>query len=496
MYNSNRIIEEYQQNVAQKLTGLLVESALKEFGVAPTVERITYILVLLKLSASKKSDGEPTNYLQIPVQYLFSSVTPFDVEDYGKSVFKNYISRFTKNTIQPLQHLVSVTNYGESYCRRFKIGEELIEKIKEKDKSMSYSKLPPVEMLKFNPSVGTKPAKWGGRELTVTQLPVTTKSAWQKLKKSRFVFDFDLFFSDTGRAFNQSLDMNDDQRAALRGSLDHIQNTSKPQYHDSFYIQRPGRLHTRGGPMSLNSQIRRFYVKPTKPDSVCLEVDLKCAQLLVLCEILQADQVKDTILQIIKNESIWNYIEPSRLHKVIKKVIVYGFCFGAKMYELPYLATTKAKNKYNIQCSVSSSEVEKAFSGILNPLVDLRHKWLNQYSISRIESGDVKDLLHTNDLGLEFNLKEAVLNYKAEARGRVDDLKVAGQLLAHYCQGKEQLIIQSLLANSVEENIITYSYDGFTLEVKSDKLQSVKSRLVNWMEVNHSDYILESEEYS
>ena len=81
-------------------------------------------------------------------------------------------------------------------------------------------------------------------------------------------------------------------------------------------------------------------------------------------------------------------------------------------------------------------------------------------------------------------------------RSKFDKYKVASRLLAHYCQGSEQLIIQSLIANSIEESILTYSYDGLTIEVRKDSVSTVKSRLDSWMEDNYIDYLLESTEYS
>ena len=495
MYNSNKLIEEYQQKVANRLFGMVIESVLKELGVETSPKVIIYVTTLLRISTRKAADCEPTKYLQVPVQYLFSSITPFTSEDYEKTTFKTYMGKFTRQAINPLKELISVSGYNEDYCRRFEMSEVLITKVQEKwEKIMNY-KLPPVELIKCDPNVGIKPAKWGGRELTVKQLPSVTKAAWEKLKKSRFRFDWDLFYSDKGRIFNRSLKLNTYQNIALMSAMDDMQSTSKPQYHDSYFIQGPGRLHTKGGPMAMATPIRKFYVKAANPKNVCLEVDLKCAQLLILCDILGAASVKEQVLEIIKTDSIWKYIEPVTLDKKVKKVIVYGFCFGAKMYELPFLATQKAKMRYNIKYSVSSKDVKSTFSGLLKPLAELRDNWLSQYSLENIEAGKVDNLIHKNALGLEFNLTKEAANYRKNNRGKLDKLKVASQLLAHYAQGLEQLIIQDMIANCIEENIITYSYDGLTIEVEEDKINKTKDRLQDWLSDNYQEYLLESEVY-
>lgn len=161
MYNSNKIIEDYQQKVANRLFGMVIESVLKELGIETSPKIIIYVITLLRLSARKAAECEPTKYLQIPVQYLFSSVTPFTPEDYEKTTFQTYMGKFTRQTINPLKELISVSGYNEDYCRRFEISEVLITKVEKKwEKIMNY-KLPPVELIKCDPNVGLKPARWG-----------------------------------------------------------------------------------------------------------------------------------------------------------------------------------------------------------------------------------------------------------------------------------------------------------------------------------------------
>ena len=71
MYNSNKLIEDYQQKVANRLFGMVIESVLKELGVETSPKVIIYVTTLLRISTRKAADCEPTKYLQVPVQYLF-----------------------------------------------------------------------------------------------------------------------------------------------------------------------------------------------------------------------------------------------------------------------------------------------------------------------------------------------------------------------------------------------------------------------------------------
>lgn len=498
MNNINTKIRLYQDKLSYKLSGVVISSVLKDMlGKEPTVEQVAYISVLLKISERKEHDGEDTLYLQIPVQYLFSSITPFNAEDYKKKTFQFYMSSVTKNTIEPLQDIVSVTKYDKSYCRRFMISKQFTTNLsnKEFDIMKSSSKLPPIEFIKTNTKLGYKPAKWGGYSLPISKLPPITKSAWEKLKHSRFRFDVNLFESYKGREFNSSLNLDARQTRALISAMDDIVWTNSPQYHDSFFIQQPGRLHTKGGPMAMTTPFRRYYVKPINPDNICLEVDLKCAQLLILCDVLQASEVKAEILKIIKDDSIWKYIGSPNLHKSVKKVIVYGFCFGARMFELPYLATQKAKKKYNMNIAVTSQMVNACFSGILKPLVKLRDDWMSDYSLSNIKDNKLEKLVYTNSLGLFIDLAKEASDYKSTNKGKLNNLKTGARLLAHYAQGYEQLIIQRLITDCIDNNILTYSYDGLTIEIENSEVKLLQSKLSNYIESKFQDYSLEFTTY-
>ena len=505
MQDFNKKNDIYQRKIAQKMRGILINKALKNLtGEVPTNQQITYVYALLKVRNQKAQDNEPNDYFPIPVEYLFCLMTYCSAKDYDKTKHKKYMASVTQQSIDPLSKFITVTKYDEGYCRRFMIGNELMSEIKQELMYLIEGKDElDLNFTKPNVDVGLKPASWGVRKgsLRSNELPEITKKAWEKLKKSRFVFDLQTYESRQGKEFNRTLFSEDpkersDQHEALSAALDDINWSNKPQYHSSFYIQGPGRLHTSGGPMAMMTPFRKHYIKPVSPSNVILEMDLKCAQLLILCDILGASSVKEQILTIINNESIWLHIGPESLPKAVKKVISYGFCFGAKMEELPFLATQKAKKKLGHKYSVTKEIVNSCFEGILKPLVELRDQWLINYSIEKIDAGQVDKIIHTNVLGLKFSLNKECEKYlKEKPKGQANNLKIGAKLLAHYAQGKEQLIIQKMIGEQIEENILTYSYDGITIEVEPTQSEEVKNRLNTWMAKEFPGFILEFENY-
>lgn len=499
MEDFNKKIDNYQFKITQKIRGKLVAKALENLiGQVPTNQQVAYVYSLLRVRNQKAQDNEPNDYLQIPVEYLFVLMTPFSVDDYNNKLKKNsqkYMATVTKESIEVLSNLITVTGSNKGYCRRFMIGEELMEEIKE-ELTMLIEGEDDLIFAKPDLDVGLKPAAWGGRCLRSNQLPEVSVKAWEKLKVSQFVFDWKLFQSREGKKFNRSLELSTDQKEALMSALDDIRETNDPQYHGKFYIQGPGRFHTSGGPMSLTNKIRKYYVKPTNKSNKVLELDLKCAQLIILCDILGAVETKQQILNIIKDGSIWKHIGPATLPKEVKKVIIYGFCFGAKMSELPFLATQKAEKKLGYKFTVTKEIIASCFSGILKPLVALRDEWISNFSIEKIEVGEVEQVIYTNALGLKFSLNKELAQYNEEVNGKkVNNLKVGGRLLSHLAQGAEQLIIQKMIGEQIEENILTYSYDGLSLEVEPAKVTEVQERLTSWLAQEYPESLLEFEVY-
>nr|WP_322709088.1 hypothetical protein [Nostoc sp. ChiSLP03a]MDZ8210232.1 hypothetical protein [Nostoc sp. ChiSLP03a] len=363
----NKKIDKYQLKITQKTRAKMVAKVLEKLtGNIPITQKVIYVYSLLKIRNEKTRECEPNHYLQVPVEYLFALMTPFSADDYNnkhKNNSQKYMSTVTEKSIEPLANFITVTGSNRGYCRRFMIGDEMMTEIKEEVTRMIDGEYEDeLERIKPNLEVGLKVAAWGNRCLRSNELPEVSVKAWKKLKVSQFVFDWKLFQSREGREFNRSLNLDADQKDALSDCLDYIQESNAPQYHGSFYIQGPGRFHTQCGAMALIREIRRHYVKPTKTSNKVLELDLKCAQLLILCDILGAGEVKQQILSIIKDGSIWGHIGPTSLPKQVKKVIIYGFCFGASLGELPFIASRKATKELGFKVSVTKEIIADCFS--------------------------------------------------------------------------------------------------------------------------------------
>ncbi|AUB40538.1 hypothetical protein COO91_06555 [Nostoc flagelliforme CCNUN1] len=497
----NNKIDKYQLKITQKTRGRMVAKVLENLtGNIPTAQQITYVYSLLRIRNQKAIKCEPNDYLQVPVKYLLSLMTPYSADDYDnklKNKSQKYMATVTKKPIKTLANFITVTKHNKGYCRRFMIGDKMMKEIKEEvNKIVNGDYRDKLEYIKPDLNVGLKVASWGGGALRSDERPDVSTKAWEKLKVSKFVFDWKLYDSREGKTFNTNLKLNDDQQEALTSALDDIRETNAPQYHGKFYIQGPGRLYTSGGPMALIREIRKHYVKPTNKSNKVLELDLKCAQLLILCDILGAVDTKQQILSIIKNESIWKYIGPATLHKQVKKVIIYGFCFGANMHELPYIASKKATKELGYKVSVIKEIITDCFSGILKPLVILRDEWLSNFTVDKIEAGEVDQVIYTNALGLKFSLNKELAQYKKELIGKkVDSYKIGGKLLSHLAQGAEQLIIQRMIAEEIDENILTYSYDGLSLEVEPAKVTEVQARLTSWLAQEYPESFLDFEVY-
>lgn len=130
MNNYIKKIEEYQSKISSKLNAILIrEMAYECLGFELTEEQIVYLVQLLKQKRKKEQALEPADYFQIPVQYLFTLVTPFKAEEFTKRTSREYMASFTKNTIEPLAPIVTYTKYDKGYCRRFKMTDEFINKL-------------------------------------------------------------------------------------------------------------------------------------------------------------------------------------------------------------------------------------------------------------------------------------------------------------------------------------------------------------------------------
>lgn len=138
---------------------------------------------------------------------------------------------------------------------------------------------------------------------------------------------------------------------------------------------------------------------------------------------------------------------------------MYSFCFGADLSDIPYITTYRSNVKHNYQQPITKKDVGDCFSGVLQPLVKLRDVWMSKYSIPNITWRSIDEVIHTNAIGLKFNLNTELKAYKEELKStkrNINNSKIASSLLAFYSQGTEQLVTQSIMASEyVTNNILT-----------------------------------------
>ena len=116
---------------------------------------------------------------------------------------------------------------------------------------------------------------------------------------------------------------------------------------------------------------------------------------------------------------------------------------------------------------------------------------MSDYFLANIEDNKLEKLIYTNSLGLSIDLAKEATDYKSTNKGRLNNLKTGARLLAHYAQGYEQVIIQSLITECIDNNILTYSYDGLTIEVEDSEVKLSIDKLSNYIESKFQDYSLE-----
>jgi hypothetical protein len=480
-------VNNFQNKIRYSNRGECLQIAACVFDIKLTPEQTSYIHSVMAVSDRDYIDYGK-GYAEIPVELLFTLMTPFAVDCYKKknSYAKAYMVGVTERCIKPLQDIIWYKSESKGQCRSFAIvvkfiqeyfmaQHNLLNKVVDLNKVSNKDKL-------FN-------LKKSGRGIgfeNIDRLNPVTVAAVDKIRSSRFVFDAQFYNSLEGKAllatyFPENSEHHKKALASLNGSLRLINKyATGPQYHDSFHLQGSGRVHTAGGCIQMPKWFRNRFILPVNPNSIRMEFDLKCAQLLILTDILKQPKLKETIIDILNKEgSIWPRIGCKTLDKQIKKSIIYSFCFGAEIHNIPFLARDKAF-QLGLNIPIDKKMVEDCLSGILKPLAEAREIWLKNYkTLNIIKNKDIRVIL--NSLGYKFALYQKAINYVGEGGENIKpgNTKIGSQLLAHLCQGEEQNIIQHLIANHVNNNILIWSYDGFLLEVDLNEVNSLIETLVN-----------------
>jgi hypothetical protein len=326
-------------------------------------------------------------------------------------------------------------------------------------------------MAGFNSSYRMKPAKRGENLRKETTSNITLEVV-DKLKRMQFRFNTKALCPDV---LSTIPDIGNRKSTPVIESLVYALNginiyTNEPQYLGSFHKQDSGRLHTINGAINLSKDYRKLFIAPVVPENKLVDVDLACAQLLILCDILKLRELKDILLKLLanNNNSIWSSIGNNKTPKAAKKIIVYSFAFGANYSSIAGIATTKLKAKGMKYSVTNAKDVNPIFNELLGPLKKARQQFFEEYSLSKVVGGHTEKIVR-NALGNNFRLYQEGIN--AVGALEVSEHKIAGRLLAFLAQGAEQAIIQPLILKC-PYNITTFQYDGFTYEVPKEDLES------------------------
>jgi hypothetical protein len=405
-------------------------------------------------------------------------ITPFAVACYSvqkNKIAHSYMAGVTDRCIVPLKDIILFKSKYIGKCRKFAILKEFV-----KHYYMA-------QYINFESNIMDttedwdffRPAKKGYGFENPSRLNKLTVQSVDKAKSSRFIFNTELYanskeFIKTKLTIASTDKLNMDALDSLNNTLSFIHRAdNKPQYPTSYHLQDSGRVHTIGGCIQLPKWFRSKFIKGVRENSVRVEFDLKCAQLLILCDLLNQPKLKEKILASIGSKS-------NTIDKRIKKIIVYGFCFGAELSRIPFLATREAK-KLNLNTgAVTKKTVESCLTGLLNPLVKAREEWLANYKTISIIKNKENQIVE-NALGYKFHLTKQAVEFYSQSTDskKANSTKVGSQLLAFLCQGKEQYYIQHLIANHVQDNILMWNYDGFVLELSPSKVDSVITTLLS-----------------
>ncbi|MBD2256673.1 hypothetical protein [Pseudanabaena sp. FACHB-2040] len=481
-------------------------------------------------------------FSEIPTKIICSQLTGTHADEYDKkSDLRSLMGAISREILPALERegLIEVRDYiSKVVCRGFDVSgaHTLIDKVvyaiavEQTDHDMgpdAHILLAPEECPPTG--VGRKPAPnsdtWAREK---SRLAKETLGTIEYLRNCTFTFEADLYKRMGHRwieefvtltSHRDQTERNRAKKVSIRSALGGLDVTMySPQYHATWHLQGPGRIHTIGGPLNLSKELRWLLIGPSNDNNVMLELDLKCAQLIILCKLLGCDELLEKIKSIIHNGgSIWKHICPKDydVPKRALKVIVYSLCFGARLKNLRLLANGELE-KHDTTFRFTQEQIDAIQDGFLKPLVEAREKWLRQYKVKNLIDDKNKcntPVIIKNKLGRPFHLKKEAKEYYAkymEDKARYEDyrkaqkgkvskkrpslnnMKIAGKALAHMAQGWEQWIMQSFISGpAMRENIVSFQYDGLTVEVHPDSMDEVMQRYQGWLKEFDPDQMFE-----
>ena len=475
----------YYSDIGQNFLDALKAS---NFVFVEDVSKELVVSVLISIyRAICSAEKEPGKWCHpMPVTSLWSFTSPFSASIYkdNKAVQKFVAATITKaldnlygNDVIYFGHYEIEKDlkvrYTKGKCRKIGIDSTFIDNynlvITKRFLDMLDNNMAAVDS-----NYRMRPAK-KGENLRKENTNETTLAVVEKLKKMQFRFNIEALCPDVLATIP---DIGNRKSTPVIESLVYALNginiyTNEPQYLGSFHKQDSGRLHTINGAINLSKDYRKLFIAPLVKENKLVDVDLACAQLLILCNILELPKLKDVLLKLLaeNNNSIWSSIGNSKTPKAAKKIIVYSFAFGANYSSIAGIATTKLKAKGLNYKVTTVKDINPIFNELLAPLKEARAKFFEDHSLSKIVGGHTPKIVR-NAFGNNFRLYQEGINSVGGLE--VSEHKIAGRLLAFLAQGAEQAIIQPLILKC-PYNITTFQYDGFTYEVPEEALElSVK----------------------
>ena len=507
-------LDHYCQTTSGKLIQAIfnnqVEADLASNKVAIAVA--VSLLELLYYQYQKEQSYYP-DHSCVPMGLRCSKLTQTSYADYHKnSSLKQWMGAVNREATDELEKAGLISqererwdnqNSGQGTARLYNarpLNHQFIQLIREKAQQQEQSLKDYQSTNPYcNSNPANKPAPKGKWNKHSKKLPEATKKTFDKLRNSTFCFD-QAFYEEFGEwiinrysALNSNGNKIDSHYACMMSiyyNLNAINtNTPLPQYHGTWELQQAGRLHTIGGSIGLPKPIRWTFIRPANPNNVLLEIDLKSAQLILLCKQLGCHELLNQIREIMEQgESVWDYIKPKGYQgpKRALKTLTYGLCFGANLKNLHSLCN-KELSKKGDNFRFKKQDIKQVTSGFLKPLVSAREKWLSKYQIERIQvlKQQNKSTTISNQLGLRFHLAQEMKSYLRECNQKnikPNSNEIAKKALAHIAQGAEQYVMHNFIASTVvENNINTFQYDGITLEVRRDLVATKKHEADNWL---------------
>ncbi|MBD1914290.1 MULTISPECIES: hypothetical protein [Cyanophyceae] len=305
-------------------------------------------------------------------------------------------------------------------------------------------------------------------------------------------------------------------------------NATEAQYVGPIKASSSGRLCPQGGSVvNLASTLSMLLIQPTpcaRP-RVKITIDLKCAQLIELAVILgnektfEPDVIEPDVIQGCKEalerlkqitqagESVWPHIAPAGFDlagggKQALKEIVYGAAYGLKRQHMLHTANESLEKDGLDFRFYSIEEIDRILEGpILRPLMVAREAFFEKYSLD-----NVKKILRAkkggrvikNAVGCPFRLADQLKRFEDEEG--TDVHKIAGRLLAHLGQGKEQQVMHDFVANCVGEfsaekdiDLLLWKYDGLTLAVPMEEEKWLKQHCQEWLTQHHPNHVFDAE---